>query len=98
MSMVEGIKQAVIAGLPAAALISSSKNDYGNVLQFAVEHPYIFPVIGAGILAGVYCLGGLGMEWLTEKDLSQGFTSIVGGIEGIIMGMTVSSIGRKKSK
>ena len=95
ISAVEGMRQAVIAGLPAAALMSSSGDiDMDETLDFAAEHPYAIPALGAGLLAGLYALGGLGMEYLTQNEISQGFTSAVGGLEGASSGILASTVGR----
>lgn len=94
ISAVEGMRQAVMAGLPAAALMSSSEDMDEELLDFAAEHPYAVPALGAGLVAGLYFLGGLGMEYLTQNEISQGFTSAVGGLEGALSGMLVSTIAR----
>ena len=95
ISAVEGMRQAVIAGLPAAAFMSPSGN-VDETLDFAADHPYAIPALGAGLLAGLYALGGLGMEYLTQNEISQGFTSAVGGLEGALFGILASTIGRLK--
>jgi hypothetical protein len=99
ISAVEGMKQAVMAGLPAAALFSSSSQEsMDEAYKFCGKHPYTVPALAAGLMAGLYALGGLGMEWLSESDISQGFTSAVGGLEGAVSGMLASTVGRLKNR
>lgn len=97
ISAVEGMKQAVMAGLPIAVLSNSiNQESMDEVDEFCGEHPYLVPVLAAGLMAGLYYLGGMGMEWLSKSDISQGFTSVVGGLEGAIFGMWASTAGRLK--
>lgn len=96
-SALEGMRQTVIAALPAAALFSTaSRENLEEWWDWAGDHPYIAPVLAGGFLAGLYYLGGLGMKHLTQSNVSQGFVAIAGGLEGILKGMMSSVIGRLK--
>ncbi|MBI1969028.1 hypothetical protein HYS49_03900 [Candidatus Woesearchaeota archaeon] len=92
ISLLEGMRQMIVAGLPMAAFLgSSTKGGSEAVKELAVDHPYAFPALSAVLFAALYAFGGLGMEALTGTELNQGFTGAVGGLEGLTLGMLFSA-------
>lgn len=89
-----GAAQAILVGLTARAFFSPSLLERGDTLEFFDQHPYSAPVLLTGLIAGLYSLSGWGMGYLIDKDVSQGFTTIVGGLEGAVMGGIMSTTSR----
>ena len=94
ISPIEGAKQLFLSGLPFAALetvrirrrndpVLTPTPDYDDA---ASKHPYSLPLIIGGIEAAALSLGGLGMEWLTNTDMNNGFIAVGGAVDGLIQG------------
>lgn len=104
INVIEGTRQAIAASIPTAIIIGgSSKQDdeetkekLKKAKKWFADHSYATPLIGGVVMAGLYFIGGLGMEYLTEMEISQPFTAAVGGIEGIILGMIGSTASKSE--
>ena len=98
-SVIEGMRQTIIASLPVLMLeghLPEEKDEsyLKRFVDWTGNSPYIFPLANAGLLSSLYFLGGSGMEYLTKSDVSQGFTAVNGGLIGLISGIYASTKAR----
>jgi len=97
--LVEGMKQSVISGLPILVLASNRKDTISdNELERMGNMPYLLPAIMIGYCALLRFVGSYGAELVSDKEISQSFVSIVGGLEGLVAGVYYSTKGRLTSE
>lgn len=93
MSVGEGARQALVAGLPMALALSTLSVEKNNgICQLAKDDPYLFPVLSTAVSASAFLLGALGIEGLTGRTFNYQLVASVGALEGALVGVTHSLI------
>ena len=98
INALEGMKQALLTALPVHVLLSSNSSDVEmeNMYANAKNHPCKFGAVYCGFFASAYLISSYAMESLSNNNLSNWLTAIVGGLDGLVNAAVKSIVGRTK--